>query len=449
MKSELRPLHGWGRFRPADAVVYSPGSASELAASSLPAARLLARGLGRSYGDAAQLERGNVVDTTACRNVEWVDRLQGLIRADAGVTIGQLIDRFVPKGWFVPVSPGTRKVTIGGAIAADVHGKNHHVDGSFGAHVRSMRLRLASDELVEVSPESDPSLFWATLGGMGLTGIVVDAVIGLTPIPTSTVRVETERLASLEPLLRRMRASDDQHAFSVAWVDLLGGARSVLTQGSFATEDQRRQLAGVDAAGRYRRPLSHSIAVPAVPLPRLAITPGVRAFNELWWRRAPATRQVTGQSITSFFHPLDAIGGWNRIYGPGGFVQWQCVVPDDSGSTATGSLGDIVDRLATLPAYFTVLKRFGEAGPGPLSFPMPGWTLAVDLPATDEVLGRLDGLDHIVADAGGRIYLAKDARLARAPFEQMYPDVERFRDVRARVDPSGRFLSDLAVRLGL
>jgi len=449
VKPEFRTIGGWGRFGPVTTDVFIAGDSEELATGPLPAQRLVARGLGRSYGDAAQREGGAAVVTTDCVHVEWVDRDRGVIRADAGVSIGALIDRFAPKGWFVPVTPGTRQVTVGGAIAADIHGKNHHVDGTFGSHVRSLRLRLASDEVVSLTPDGPRAdLFWATVGGMGLTGVIVDAVIGLSAVPTTTVRVETSRLRSLPPLLREMRDSDAAHDFSVAWVDLLGNARSVLTQGSFATPDQLDELGQTTAAGRHRRPGTLSISLPPLPLPRLAHTPAVRAFNELWWRKAPAEPTTTGQSITAFFHPLDAIRDWNRVYGSTGFLQWQCVVPDD-GSERGGVLGDLVDRLASLPSYFTVLKRFGPANRAPLSFPVDGWTLAVDLPATTGVLTGLDELDGVVADAGGRIYLAKDARLRRDLFEQMYPELPRFRSLRHEVDPTARFSSDLAVRLGL
>lgn len=431
-------LSGWGRYKPVRSATQLPATIDELGGAPFASKDLIARGLGRSYGDAAQREDGSVVITTDCARVEWVDRSRGLIRCESGATIGHLISRFSPKGWFVPVTPGTRHVTVGGAIAADIHGKNHHVDGSFGAHVLSLRLRLASDEIVEVGPNQQAELFWATVGGMGLTGIILDATMQLTPISSTTVEVETQRLNTLDQLLDQMRRSDDQHEFSVAWVDLLGGARSVLTQGSFAAR-------GVGAAGNYRRPSTPSVVLPPIPLPRVAVTPGVRAFNEIWWRKAPAEPTTTPESITAFFHPLDAIADWNRVYGRTGFVQWQCVVPDDSVDT----LVEITDRLAALPAYFTVLKRFGAANHSPLSFPTIGWTLAVDLPATAKTLAGLPTLDQLVVDAGGRIYLAKDARLSRHHFEMMYPRLDEFRAIRRSVDPDGRFMSDLAARLGL
>ena len=446
MRVEQDQLSGWGRFRGIVADTVTPADGHDLAYASLPNEHLIARGLGRSYGDAAQINGGCAVVTAGCTDVAWVDRAAGLLRVEAGVTIGHLIDRFAPKGWFVPVTPGTRSVTVGGAIAADIHGKNHHVDGSFTEHVRSLRLRLASNEIITVSPSQHPEVFWATAGGMGLTGIVVDAVLAMKAIPTSTVAVETQRFASLEPLLNAMRASDLEHDFSVAWVDLLKNARSVLTQGSFATPSTLAKLrTTANGSGVFQQPWAASVALPPMLMPRVAVTPGVRVFNEMWWRKAPTQPTLTAESITGFFHPLDAIRDWNRVYGRTGFVQWQCVVPDDASDT----LSELVARFATLPSYFTVLKRFGAANQSPLSFPAPGWTLAVDLPATDRVLTSLSGFDQLTAHSGGRVYLAKDARMARTDFESMYPRLAEFKQIRSRVDPGNRFASDLSLRLGL
>lgn len=452
LPASQRDLAGWGRFRGSSATVVAPADARRLAFGEIARRDVIARGLGRSYGDAAQNAGGTVVDTTACRGVEWLDRAGGIVRVDAGTTIGDLITVSVPCGWFVPVTPGTRNVTIGGAIAADIHGKNHHVDGSFGDHIRQLRMRLADDTIVTTGPDNDPDLFWATVGGMGLTGIVIDADIALAPIASSMIEVETSRL-SLDDLMAQMRRGDALHVFSVAWVDLLHKGRSVLTQGSFASAEtvaaQRPSPAGV-----LRRPSMPVAALPPLPPLRIAVTPGVRAFNELWYRRAPSEPTVTLETITAFFHPLDAIRNWNRVYGPGGFVQWQCVIPDaDQGPRAAAAadetLAEICSEMGELPSFFTVLKRFGPGNGGHLSFPQTGWTLAVDLPATEKVLTALPRFDATVAAAGGRLYLAKDARMSRETLEAGYPRLAEWRAVRRRVDPERRFASDLSKRLGL
>lgn len=441
MHATSNTISGWGRVDPVTATTVRPANAQQLAQGDLPGTAI-ARGLGRSYGDAAQLAGGSIIDTTACTHTQWLDRAHGVIRVDAGVTIGDLIDRFAPKGWFVPVSPGTRQVTIGGAIAADIHGKNHHRDGSFGSHVRAMRLRLADDSLIEVSPTIEPELFWATVGGMGLTGIVVDADIELKEIPSTTVQVETQRFDTLPGVLDHMRRTDADHEFSVAWVDLLANGKSVLTQGSFSADDQG---ANTSAAGRFRQPPNPLLSLPRLTHPRAVRTPLMRVFNQAYYRLAPVTPTVTSESITRFFHPLDALTNWNRLYGTTGFFQWQFVVPDHAESEMVA----ICRELAAEPVYLTVLKRFGAGNDAPLSFPMAGWTLAIDLPATTPVRALLRRMDQRIVAAGGRVYLAKDARMEREAFEQMYPELDQWKAVRRAIDPGRRFASDLSRRLGL
>lgn len=437
--STTSTISGWGRVDPVTATTVTPVTADELVDVGLPTTSI-ARGLGRSYGDAAQLRNGTVLSTTQCKTITWVDRPHGVVRAQSGATIGDVIDRFTPKGWFVPVSPGTRQVTIGGAIAADIHGKNHHRDGSFGQHVRSLQLRLADGSTTRISPTDDPDLFWATVGGMGLTGVIVEADIALQAIPSSVVRVETSRFDRLPDMLDHMRRTDDDYEFSVAWVDLLAKGRGVLTQGSFADES-----ATSSASGRFQQPPNPLLTLPHLTYPRAVRTPLMRVFNGAYYQLAPSEPRVTNESITRFFHPLDALTNWNRLYGTTGFYQWQFVVPDQ----AEDEMLAICAELANEPAYLTVLKRFGPGNQAPLSFPMPGWTLAIDLPATIAVRALLDRFDRRIADAGGRVYLAKDARMRRDVFEQMYPQLDRWKAVRKAADPTGRFASDLSIRLGL
>ncbi len=439
MTSTRQLVTGWGRHGAVDMHVVEPSDRGELERVDAPNNNVVPRGLGRSYGDAAQRADGTALVTTGCRRVEWIDQANGVLRADAGVTIGELIQIGIPLGYFVPVSPGTRNVTVGGAIAADIHGKNHHVDGSFGEHVLQLTLRLADDSIVECSPAVEADLFWATVGGMGLTGVIIDAVITMAAVPSSTISVETTRHGTLDELMDVMRNSDADHDFSVAWVDLLTRGRSVLTQGGFADAAE----VASHPAGPLRRPRTPSAALPPLPPVRWVQRPFVRAFNELWFRRAPAEQTVTQESITGFFHPLDAIRDWNRLYGSTGFVQWQCVVKSDD------ALRSICADFASQPAFFTVLKRFGAENPAPLSFPTPGWTLAVDLPATPQVFAALERFDQQVVDANGRLYLAKDARMSRATFEAGYPRLDDWKQVRRAVDPQRRFTSDLAERLGL
>jgi decaprenylphospho-beta-D-ribofuranose 2-oxidase len=443
-------LTGWGLTAPTGATVRAPGSASELAATldDPPPRGVIARGLGRSYGDAAQNAGGTVIDATGVNGIIAFDAVAGRITAEGGASLDDLLRRVVPRGWFLPVSPGTRYVTVGGAVAADIHGKNHHRDGSWCRHVRSLRLRTPRGT-VETGPDHDADLFWATAGGMGLTGIVLDATFDLLPIGSSRLLVDTDRTADLDDALDRMDREDDGYRYSVAWIDLLatGAAtgRSILTRGDFAAAD--------DLGPRDRRdPLAYDPRalitappwVPTIALNRL--TMGV--FNEAWYRRAPKQRRGEVQTIARFFHPLDGIRGWNRIYGRRGFLQWQMALPFG----AEGTLRAVVEALAGegRPSFLAVLKRFGAADPGPLSFPIAGWTLALDLPAGDASLGALlDRLDRLVVDAGGRVYLAKDSRLDPALLAAMYPRLAEWRAVRARVDPDRVLQSDLARRLEL
>jgi decaprenylphospho-beta-D-ribofuranose 2-oxidase len=414
---------------------------------------LLARGLGRGYGDCAQNSGGTVVETTDVDAFTIHDAPPDAdavpVTAEAGASIDRLLHALVPQGLFVPVTPGTRYVTVGGAIAADIHGKNHHRKGSWCQHVTSMRLQLASGEVVEIGPDRDPDLFWATAGGMGLTGVVLDATFLCPRIGSSRLSVDTDRAPDLDSVLELMAAGDHAYDYSVAWIDLMAGGRSmgrsVLTRGRFATAEEVAPTMGDE-------PLAYSAGVlaaapPLVPnglLNKLT----VRAFNELWYRKAPLRRRDELQTIPTFFHPLDMVGGWNRIYGPSGFLQWQFVVP--FGAEAT--LRRIVEELSAsgCTSFLAVLKAFGEADPAPLSFPAPGWTLALDIPAGVPGLGPLlDRLDEMVVAEGGRVYLAKDSRVRSELVPAMYPRLAEWQAVRERVDPDRRIRSDLARRLGL
>ena len=445
-------LAGWGRTAPsAPARLAQVGVADEVtellaqaAASGRPA---VARGLGRAYGDAAQCAGGVVIDVTGLDGIIDDDLDAGWVRAGAGTSLDTLMRSYVPRGWFVPVTPGTRFVTVGGAIAADIHGKNHHRDGSFCSYVTSFVLATPSG-VMEVSPSAEPELFWATAGGMGMTGVIVEATVRLVPIETATMRVDVERAADLDECLSAMTARDDQYRYSVAWVDCLARGRrlgrAVLTRAEHATvADLPPRRRGDPLAFDPRVLLRVPVTAPPGLLNRLSMT----AFNELWFRRA-RPRTGTCQRITSYFHPLDAVGDWNRMYGPRGFVQYQMVVPFG----AEDALRRVVTAFSEggVTSFLAVLKRFGPADPGPLSFPAPGWTLALDLPAGQRGLGELlDRLDDVVAGAGGRVYMAKDARMRPELVPGMYPRLAEWQAVCRRVDPAGVLESDLARRLGL
>lgn len=449
-------LTGWGRTTPTVAEVVHPLDA-EGVEQAVAGARggtgrgIVARGLGRSYGDAAQNAGGIVVDTTGLDAVHHADLEAGAVTVGAGVSLASLMERLLPRGWFVPVTPGTRMVTVGGAIAADIHGKNHHIDGSFCAHVTEMTMATPTGTAT-VSPTADPELFWATAGGMGLTGVVTQATLTLVPVESSFMRVDTERAADLDEAMDMMSTGDRNYRYSVAWIDCqaTGGrlGRSVLTRGDHAAlADLPPRLRRQPERARAFRPPS-PVTVPWTAPAGLLNPLTVGAFNEAWFRKAPQRQIGKLVPLATFFHPLDGVGAWNRLYGPRGFLQYQFVV----GEHHPDVVRRIIERItgARLASFLAVLKKFGPSDPGPLSFPAPGWTLALDLPVGAEALGDLlDTLDEEVAAAGGRVYLAKDSRLSPENFAAMYPRVGEWRAVRERVDPDGVLRSDLGRRLGL
>ncbi|WP_017610259.1 FAD-binding oxidoreductase [Nocardiopsis xinjiangensis] len=439
-------LSGWGGTAPSAARVVRPRDTGQVARALAAAGPrgALPRGLGRSYGDAAQDAGGTVLDCTELTGPVRLDPERGEATVAAGTPLGRISAGLLPRGHALPVVPGTRHVTLGGAIAADVHGKNHHADSSLGAHVRSLTLVTPDGTVRRLRPdEGETELFWATVGGMGLTGVVTEATFATLPVTTAHARVDTDRTADLDTTLELL-SRDSGHRYSVAWVDLLGGGRSIVS---------RADHAGVqDLPARSRRaPLSGGGpgAAPTVPVtaPRgLFNRWTVAAFNHAYYHRAPLRRRGRVQPLAEFFHPLDGLRAWNRAYGPAGAVQYQCVVPLGEEDTLRAVAAD----LARVPTFLGVLKRTGRAVPAPLSFPRPGWTLAVDLPADLPGLRvLLDRLDERVLAAGGRLYLAKDARARPETVRAMYPGLPDWRRTCARADPDGVMVSDLARRLDL
>jgi len=453
LTAETRLLSGWGRTNAVTSQVVQPNSVEQLQSlvREAPLRSLVARGLGRSYGDAAQLKNGTAIELPAFDRIE-LDRTSCTVTAGAGVSLDQILRLIVPAGFFLPVTPGTRNVTVGGAIAADVHGKNHHVDGSFGNHVQRLLLVDGSGTLQDLTPcgrgsSDDAEVFWATVGGMGLTGVIVEATFSLIQITSSLISVDTNRFPDLDSLMAAMVEADKKYRYSVAWVDSLDPkGRGVLTCGDHAPIHTLPKAHRADPL--YYDPKAIGSAPPFLPgglLNKLT----VRAFNEAWYRKSPKHRVGELQEISPFFHPLDGVQDWNRIYGPAGFLQYQFAVPNEASHLVSLTLEKL--RQAGAPSFLTVLKRFGPSNPAPLSFPMPGWTLAVDVPAAvPGLLEVLDQLDLEVAAAGGRLYLAKDSRQSEAMFSRTYRRESLRLDYSASLGQEPKvFNSDLASRVGI
>ncbi len=443
-------LRGWGRTTPARSTVIAPEADDAVRDVVLSAGAdgVVARGLGRSYGDPAQNAGGVVLDGTARSGLVDLDLRTGVARILAGTSLDDLMSWLVPLGWFVPVTPGTRIVTVGGAIASDIHGKNHHKKGSWCNHVLSLRLVDGTGEVRDINPSDDPDLFWATAGGMGLTGIILDATVQLTPIGSSQLLVDSDRAADLDEVMALMVDGDDDYDYSVAWIDVMAKGkhlgRSVLDRGRFATREE------VLASGNSRPNDYSAHMLPSLPdvfpsglVNRLT----VKAFNELWFRKAPVRRRDALMGIEKFFHPLDMVADWNRVYGQRGFIQWQYVVPDEASDFVRRSLERISG--AGLPSFLSVLKRMGPGNQGHLSFPISGWTLTIDIPVAAGLEELFDELDREVADVGGRLYLAKDSRLDPRLLPEMYPRLREWQEIQREADPERRFRSDLGRRLGL
>ncbi|MGX4801186.1 FAD-binding oxidoreductase [Bradyrhizobium guangdongense] len=437
----MTTVSGWGRFPVVDSEMLRPRSFEGVAEAVV--AGSVARGNGRAYGDAA-IGAARTIVMTGFDRIRSFDPATGRIRLEAGVLLSDLIDTFGPRGFLPFVVPGTRFVSIGGAIAADVHGKNHHGEGGFGRYVESILLRSGAGETIEVSREQNSDAFLATIGGMGLTGVILEATMRLRSVETGWIRERVISASDLDAAMRALEASDSA-TYSVAWIDCAARGRdlgrSLIYLGEHASADELAR--GADRFPVGRNP---GLAVP-IDLPSMTLNRhSIRAFNEIYYRMG--ARRAGGEHVVSlypYFFPLDSIADWNRIYGRRGFLQHQCVIPEDR---AREVLGEILERVSTRgdASFLAVLKKLGH-GDGLLSFPLPGYTLALDFPVKGDILNFLDEIDRLVVAAGGRLYLAKDARQARATFEAGYPALARFNAIRKALDPARNIRSKLSQRL--
>jgi decaprenylphospho-beta-D-ribofuranose 2-oxidase len=450
VQAQPRLLTGWGRTSPSVARVVTPVDREGVVAAIRAAGErgVLARGLGRSYGDPAQNSGGTVIDMTGLHRVQAVDAAAGTVTVDAGVSLDTLMRELLPHGLWLPVLPGTRQVTVGGAIGSDIHGKAHHVEGSFGNHVLSLDLATADGRIRTLTPDgADADLFWATVGGMGMTGVVLGATLHVNHVRTAYFKVDTEQIDNLDDLMARQSTGDEDYVESVSWFDAVTTGphlgRGILTRANHAeVEELPAKLRG--APLKFDAP--RLLTVPDVFPPGMLNRVTARVFSELWYRKSP-TRAGTIQNITQFLHPLDVVGQWNRAYGPRGFLQYQFVVPFG----AEDAIREAVHMIAASGhvSALNVLKRFGAGNRAPLSFPTPGWTLCVDFPVRSGLHELCERLDALVLAAGGRLYLAKESRTTPETLQRMYPRIDEWRKIRAAVDPDGIFSSDMSRRLAL
>lgn len=435
-------LTGWGRTQKAEQAACRPERTRDVlaAAAERHDNGILAFGNGRSYGDAPLNHDGRALLTTRLNRLLSFDEAGGVLVCEAGVTFGELLRIFAPRGFLFPVTPGTAFVTIGGAVANDVHGKNHERDGSFGDHVLWIDLARPSGDIVRVSPDENPELFAATIGGVGLTGIILRLAFRMVRIPSQKLRVREDRIVDLDAFFAAFEDCRAKANFSVGWIDAAARGRAlgrgILETAEFAAGDQ------TGAVPQKTRNIPRD-------LPEFALNPlNIRLFNQLYYHRVPRRGRDRLVTLGKFFYPLDSLLNWNRIYGKRGFHQFQCVIPD---AAARDGIRRLLEEIASARAasFLAVLKTLGGEGRGYLSFPLRGYTLALDFPHRAGTLELLRRLERITLDHGGRIYLAKDSALSAEGFARMYPKLDRFNDVLKQFDPERHYQSDLMRRLAI
>ncbi len=459
-----KSLHGWGRTARTTAHVLSTPDVEVIKAAVAQVAEdnsdkpdylkrgVIARGMGRSYGDPAQNAGGLVIDMQPLNKIHSIDPESAIVDVDAGVTLDQLMKAALPYGLWVPVLPGTRQVTIGGAIGPDIHGKNHHSAGSFGNHVVSMELLVADGRVLHLEPEGESAdLFWATVGGMGLTGIVLRAKIRMTKTETAYFISDTDRTDNLdETVAFHSDGSEHNYTYSSAWFDVISGGsklgRSTISRGSLATLEQLEEYAPKLAKDPLKFNAPQLMTVPDI-FPNFTMNKfTLMGIGEAYFRMgAPARNKI--KNLTQFYQPLDLIGEWNRGYGSNGFLQYQFVVPTE----AVDPFKEIIADMQSSGHYsaLNVFKLFGPGNKSPLSYPMPGWNVCVDFPIKPGLGDFLDDLDRRVLEFGGRLYLAKESRTSAENFHKMYPGLEGWLKLRNDIDPTGVFASDMSRRLEL
>jgi decaprenylphospho-beta-D-ribofuranose 2-oxidase len=438
-------LAGWGNYPVAESITLNPRDTDD-AKGDIKKGEVIARGLGRSYGDQAVNENNYVAICTKLNHFLHWDEQEGILECEAGVSLEEIITYFGPKGWLPMICPGTKFVTIGGAIANDIHGKAHHIDGSFVNCVLSFSILLADGTVVEASRSENADLFWANFGGLGLLGVLLKARLKLRKIETTYFKQKSIVIKNLDHMLEALDQYDHEYNYSVAWIDALAkGSKlgsGVLTLGNAAKLNELPEKLKAEPLKLHK---TSKLAVPFF-LPSFALNGlTVRMLN-----RVIAFVQNSPKEFVhyeKFFFPLDAINNWNKGYGKRGFIQYQFVIPEDNGKKNLTEILELIAGSGCTP-FLNVFKRMGE-GQGILSFPFKGYTLAIDFPVTKELLSFTPKLDARVLAAGGRLYLGKDALLRESTFKAMYPQYQEWMAIKRKYDPDNRFSSNISRRLGL
>ncbi len=446
MKFEEINLSGFGKYPKARCRVTRPPGIFEIN-EILKTDSVLARGLGRSYGDSSLNDKGVVAESILMNRFIAFDEETGILRCEAGVTYKDILDTFVLRGWFPAVTPGTKYVTMGGAIASDVHGKNHHNVGSFSSFLLSFKILLASGEIMECSRTQNSDLFWATVGGMGLTGFILEAEIQLKKISSPYLTNRSLKLKNMDELFDKLEEFDADYHYSVAWMDIVASGKSygrnVLLLGNHAGSDElTNKLKAISSKKYIEKKISVPFEVPFATLNKVSIT----LFNSAFYMAAK--NKIEFVHYDKYFYPLDFILNWNHIYSKSGLIQYQLNVPEDKGKEA---IDKVLKKVVAFGggSFLAVLKKMG-AQDGILSFPFKGYTLSMDFPVKKGVVEMCKVLDEIVVDYGGRNYLTKDSILDEKTFKQMYNGLwEKWMKIKMKYDPENKFTSNQARRLGL
>ena len=437
MVRSSRTISGWGRIGVPGTEILSEDFGR------ITKDAVLSRGLGRSYGDSSLPPPGHpfVAGSRLADRILGFDASAGVLRAEAGFSLLDLNRIFWPRGFCAPIAPGTQFITLGGMVAADVHGKNHHRDGCFGNHVLRLRLRVADGRIVECSRQTEPDLFRATLGGMGLTGHVLDVECRLQRIPSRWIRAESERIHDIDRFIEALKEAGPRWPYTMGWIDCLsrgrGMGRGILMRGRWAE-------AGEASSGvpRPKRRPRVPFVLPGWVISRLT----VRAFNSLYYRSHVPRRRRRVMHPEGFFYPLDVVRDWNRLYGARGFTQYQCILPETAGRGAARRFLELLTRRGGA-SMLCVIKDCGAEGLGLLSFPKPGISIALDIPVRDNTQELVDALNELVISEGGRVYLAKDQFTRPEHFRAMEPRLPEWERIRRHWDPDGRLRSAQSVRI--